>query len=77
MDNGETAETERNAIRSEIEKNVISPQFSRTLGQNQAIALLSFASVSANNVLECTSVFVEKTICDEVYSKLFPQSLFW
>jgi hypothetical protein len=42
-----------------MEKHVINPQLFRTLGQNQAIALLSFAGVSADDVLECTPVFVE------------------
>lgn len=44
--------------RSVIEKQVINPQLFRTLGQNQAIALLSFAGVSADDVIECVPVFV-------------------
>ncbi|MBM4257971.1 MAG: type IV secretory system conjugative DNA transfer family protein [Deltaproteobacteria bacterium] len=45
--------------RTTVEKQVINPQLFRTLGQNQAIALLSFAGVSADDVVECTPVFVE------------------
>ena len=42
-----------------IEKNVINPQLFRVMGQNQAVALLSFAGVSADDVLDCVPVFTD------------------
>lgn len=45
--------------RSVIEKQVINPQLFRTLGQNQAVTLLSFGGVSADDVIECAPVFVD------------------
>ena len=43
--------------RSLVEKQVINPQAFRTLGSNQAIALLSLGGVSADDVLECEPLF--------------------
>jgi len=45
--------------RSVIEKQVINPQVFRTLGKNQAVTLLSFGGVSADDVLECVPVFID------------------
>jgi type IV secretory pathway TraG/TraD family ATPase VirD4 len=45
--------------RSVIEKQVINPQLFRTLGANQAVTLLSFAGVSADDVIECVPVFID------------------
>lgn len=45
--------------RSVIEKQVINPQLFRTLGQNQAVTLLSFGGVSADDVIECAPVFID------------------
>ena len=44
--------------RSVIEKQVINPQLFRTLGNNQAVALLSFEGHSADDVIDCVPVFV-------------------
>ena len=43
---------------STIEKQVLNPQVFRTLGQNQAVAVLSYAGVSADDVIECMPVFI-------------------
>ena len=45
--------------RSTIEKQVLNPQIFRTLGQNQAVTLLSFAGVSADDVIECFPIFIQ------------------
>ncbi len=52
-----TSSSHRSVSTSVIEKNVINPQLFRVMGQNQAVALLSFAGVSADDVLECVPVF--------------------
>jgi hypothetical protein len=44
---------------SVVEKQVINPQLFRTMGQNQAVALLSVAGVSVDDVIECVPVFVD------------------
>ena len=44
--------------RSVIERQVINPQLFRTLGNNQAVALLSFGGHSADDVIDCVPVFV-------------------
>ena len=42
---------------SKIDKHVLNPQVFRTLGSNQAVALLSFGGVSADDVIETVPVF--------------------
>lgn len=42
---------------SRVEKRVLNPQIFRTLGNNQAIALLSFGGASADDVIETVPVF--------------------
>lgn len=44
---------------STIEKQVLNPQIFRTLGQNQAVAVLSYAGVSADDVIETIPVFID------------------
>jgi type IV secretory pathway TraG/TraD family ATPase VirD4 len=53
--------TSRNASSSvsTIEKQVLNPQIFRTLGQNQAVAVLSYGGVSADDVIETLPVFID------------------
>lgn len=52
-----SASNSASVSRSVIERQVINPQLFRTIGQNQAIALLSFAGSSADDVIECIPIF--------------------
>lgn len=56
---GQFSQSDNTSVsRSVIERQVINPQLFRTMGQNQAIALLSFAGSSADDVIECAPIFV-------------------
>ena len=54
---GPSSSSHESISKALIEKQVMNPQLFRTLGKNQAVALLSFAGANADDVIECVPVF--------------------